>query len=342
MGSCVSKTKAARAKQGKVAAPLPVVEKEGGQSALPPVVVVEEEEVKEVVLSETPVPRAPSRSPPEPEPEPVEGRQDHQHPGPGQEAEDETCSASDSASAPKETAKLQKAGGERKEVEKRAADAPEKARTAAREDRERESKKAKGGGAWTAGRARSPSHRRQQQQPHPPAQRREHPAVVSGIGCRSGRFSASAARRAAESAAVRRTHSAREADMALPSKRSLAGAPARRERDPGERSWRRSDSPTGRRAAPASPSSAANIHRAGTTGPMRNKAAAKEHGHGHGTPERGSSRPPRARDGGDEQPGPWAGGGAEVGGEQKRRLAAEEEGALGQNPSVAMECFIFL
>jgi hypothetical protein len=58
------------------------------------------------------------------------------------------------------------------------------------------------------------------------------------------------------------------------------------------------------------------------------KAAAKE----HGTPER--ARPPRVvRDGG---------GLDAAGGEQKKKLAEGEENALGQNPSVAMECFIFL
>ena len=151
-----------------------------------------------------------------------------------------------SAAKEKEKAKLHEAGWEReREVEKRAVDVPEKAKTTARRtvapedrERERETRKHKGGAAGGVnghGRARSPSpssaHRRQQQsggqgqQHHPlaPRPRREQPGVVSGIGCRSGRFSPSAARRAAESAAVRRTHSATEADMALPSssKRSL-------------------------------------------------------------------------------------------------------------------------
>lgn len=333
MGSCVSK-KAARAgaKKGKVAAPpLPVVEKEGAHHALPPVV---EEEVKEVVLSETPVARPP-RPRPEPEPEPVKRRQD-QPPGPEteDEAASEACSASDSASvasAPKEKAKPQTPPQiERAEARK----------TAMPDEKERKANKGVGAGN---GRARSPSsHRRQpgagsqQQRPAAPRpHRREQPAVVSGIGCRSGRFSPSAARRAAESA-VRRTHSAREADMALPSKRSLmtaaiggsghgTGSGALSRRDPGERSGRRSDSPTGGRRAPASPSAA--IHRAAS--PVRgNGKAAKDHAQQHGhhcTPE-GGSRPTRVRDGGDEQP----------------KKAAPEGEALGQNPSVAMECFIFL
>ena len=118
--------------------------------------------------------------------------------------------------------------------------------------------------------------------------------------------------------------------MALPSKRSLTaaingsagcygGGGALGRRDPGERSGRRSDSPTTGRRAPASPGA---THRAGS--PAR-KAAAKEQR--HGTPERAR---PRARDGGE------AGSG---GGGERKKVA---EGALGQNPSVAMECFIFL
>ena len=189
--------------------------------------------------------------------------------------------------------------------------------------------------------------------------------MVSGIGCRSGRFSPSAARRAAESAAaVRRTHSAREADMALPSsssKRSLLSLTAAAingnvaagghgggsvstlsRRDPGERSGRRSDSPTGSRRAPASPS--APIHHRPAS-PMRKAvaaAAAKE----HGTPER--ARPPprvvRDRDGGLDRGVGDERAAASCGGEsEQKKLAVGEEGALGQNnPSVAMECFIFL
>lgn len=133
--------------------------------------------------------------------------------------------------------------------------------------------------------------------------------------------------------------------MALPSsKRSLSlnaaavngngGGSALSRRDPGERSGRRSVSPATRRRAPASPSPSA-VHRPAS--PVR-KAAAKE----HGTPERGS-RPARViRDGGpDAERAALLGGG--VGAEQRTKLAEGEEGALGhQNPSVAMECFIFL
>ncbi|CAN6282357.1 unnamed protein product [Urochloa humidicola] len=346
MGSCVSK-KAARAGggRGKVAAPLPAAEKETAHRALPPVaeVDVEEEEVKEVVLSETPAPRPPRLPPP---PEPVKPPTAEQ-PVPEEESASvasEACSASDTA---KETAKaklLVKAGAER-EAEKRAAvapDAPSKKGRAAPADQERESSKPRVAGGGGNGRARSPSpssaHRRQHQHPPAPAPaaqrpRREQPPVVSGIGCRSGRFSPSAARRAAESA-VRRTHSAREADMALPSssKRSLGaaingGSGALCRRDAGERSGRRSDSPTGSRRAPASPSAA---HRPAS--PMRKAAAGKEHV--HGTPERACKPPTRARDGDEEEP--LAG---LLGGGERKKV---EEGALGQNPSVAMECFIFL
>ncbi|KAF8722025.1 hypothetical protein HU200_022650 [Digitaria exilis] len=331
MGSCVSK-KAARAgaKSKASAPPLPVADKETTR-ALPPVAEAvdeeEVEEVKEVVLSEAPPPPRP------PPPAPVKQRQ---QPVADDEEEDESapseaCSASDAASmdsAAKEKAKAKAkllhklAGAELEATEKRttaAADAPRKGR---------EGKGRSGGGAAGNARARSPSpssansrRQQQQQQQNPPAarpRRREQPAVVSGIGCRSGRFSPSAARRAAESAAVRRTHSAREADMALPSsmtKRSLTAAingGMLSRRDAGERSGRRSDSPTAGRRAPASP--------------MR-KA-----GREHGTPERTR---PRARDGDEQPPLPEAAAG---GGEHKK----VEEGALGQNPSVAMECFIFL
>ncbi|CAN6310322.1 unnamed protein product [Urochloa humidicola] len=348
MGSCVSK-KAARAGggRGKVAAPLPAAEKETAHRALPPVaeVDVEEEEVKEVVLSETPAPRPPRLPPP---PEPVKPPTAEQ-PVPEEESASvasEACSASDTASV-ESAAKaklLVKAGGVEREAEKRAAvaaDAPSKKGRAAPPVQERESSKPSGGGAAGNGRARSPSpssaHRRQHQHQHPPAPaarpRREQPPVVSGIGCRSGRFSPSAARRAAESA-VRRTHSARDADMALPSssKRSLGaaingGSGALCRRDAGERSGRRSDSPTGSRRAPASPSAA---HRPAS--PMRKAAAGKEHV--HGTPERACKPPTRARDGDEEEP--LAG---LLGGGERKKV---EEGALGQNPSVAMECFIFL
>ncbi|PAN46310.1 hypothetical protein PAHAL_9G176100 [Panicum hallii] len=332
MGSCVSK-KAARAgagARGKVAAPLPVTEKESAH-ALPPVAEVdaaEEEEVKEVVLSEAPAPRPP--------PEPVKRRQQEQPEAEEESAPSEACSASDGTSvesAAKAKAKLQKLGVEREAEKRAAADAPGKKGRTAPEERE---SRPRGGGSTANGRARSPSpssaHRRQQHPPEPRPRRREQPPVVSGIGCRSGRFSPSAARRAAEST-VRRTHSAREADMALSSKRSLTaaingnaggcygGGGVLSRRDPGERSGRRSDSPTTGRRAPASPGA---THRPAS--PARK--AAKEQRHGSPEPAR-----PRARDGGD----------AGSGGEGERKKVAEgEQGALGQNPSVAMECFIFL
>ncbi|PUZ38121.1 hypothetical protein GQ55_9G171700 [Panicum hallii var. hallii] len=334
MGSCVSK-KAARAgagARGKVAAPLPVTEKESAH-ALPPVAEVdaaEEEEVKEVVLSEAPAPRPP--------PEPVKRRQQEQPEAEEESAPSEACSASDgtsveSAAKAKAKAKLQNLGVEREAEKRAAADAPGKKGRTAPEERE---SRPRGGGSTANGRARSPSpssaHRRQQHPPEPRPRRREQPPVVSGIGCRSGRFSPSAARRAAESA-VRRTHSAREADMALSSKRSLTaaingnaggcygGGGVLSRRDPGERSGRRSDSPTTGRRAPASPGA---THRPAS--PAR-KAAKEQR---HGSPE---SARPRARDGGD------AGSG---GGGERKKVAEGEQGALGQNPSVAMECFIFL
>ncbi|RLN43494.1 hypothetical protein C2845_PM01G36150 [Panicum miliaceum] len=324
MGSCVSK-KAARAR-GKVAAPLPVVEKEKESAhALPPVAEVdaEEEEVKEVVLSEAPVKRG-QKDQPEAEEE---------------SAPSEACSASDGASvesAAKAKAKLQKLGVEREAEKRAAADAPGKKGRTATEER---GSRPRGGGSAANGRSRSPSpssahRRRQQHPPEPRPRRREQPPVVSGIGCRSGRFSPSAARRAAESA-VRRTHSAREADMALPSKRSLTaaingnvggcygGGGALSRREPGERSGRRSDSPTTGRRAPASPGA---THRAAS--PAR-KAAKEQR---HGSPERAR---PRARDGGGD-----AGSGG--GGGERKKVAEGALVPLGQNPSVAMECFIFL
>ncbi|TVU03867.1 hypothetical protein EJB05_50580, partial [Eragrostis curvula] len=339
MGSCVSK-KAARAgaarEAGKVAARLPPAK----EHALSPVVEEEEEEeVKEVVLSETPAPRSP--------PEPVKKRQELSSP-----EEEEACSGSESASVAKEKAMAKAGGGGgdelQEEVVKRAiVDAPEKAHCRARRtepapDQETKPKPKQPGN----GRARSPSpssaHRRQHQQqqnqaPPPPApsRPRREPAVVSAFGCRSGRFSPSAARRAAESA-VRRSHSAREADMALPAKRCLSasingghgsggsGVLISR-RDPGERSGRRSDSPTASKRPSPAPS------------PVHRQAARENLS---STPER--SRP-RVRDnahdagrGGDEQTA--LAGGPTGGGERKKA----EEGVLGQNPSVAMECFIFL
>ncbi|KAL6637374.1 hypothetical protein ACP70R_024946 [Stipagrostis hirtigluma subsp. patula] len=363
MGSCVSK-KAARhggaaGSKGKVAAPLPQ-EKE---NAMSPVVV--EEEVKEVVLSETPVTRRPR-----PPPEPVKRRQEQVE---EEEEASDACSASESASvaSAKEKAAKVKAGAEQA-VEKMALGAPEKVRvkrTAPEEskpkgragngrarspspgatqrkqqrDQPPEDRRRSNGGAGS-GRARSPSpgaaQRRQQggQPPSAPRPRREQPAVVSAFGCRSGRFSPSAARRAAESA-VRRSHSAREADMALPAKRCLTaaidghanaaaaaaygGGSGLARRDPGERSGRRSDSPTGKRP-PASPSP---MHRHAST----TRKAAKE----QRTPERAR---PRVRDGGGragDEPALLAGGEGE-------RKDVAGQGALGQNPSVAMECFIFL
>ncbi|KAL6893470.1 hypothetical protein ACP4OV_007568 [Aristida adscensionis] len=367
MGSCVSK-KAARAGagagpaagvRGKVAAPLPQ-EKENVMS---PVVV--EEEVKEVVLSETPVTR-----PPRPPPEPVKMTQ-------GRQVEEEEALEASSAGDSSSVASA-KAGAELL-MEKRALDAPKgsgarwgtapevstssKGGDGSRKARSRspppatarrrqqvgqaaaESKSMAGSGS---GNARSPSPgaaRRTQQggggQPSAAARpRREQPqpAVVSSFGCRSGRFSPSAARRAAESAAVRRSQSAREADMALPAKRCLAagingghagagayGGGSLTKRDPGERSGRRSDSPTGKRP-PASPSP---VHRlAGGTRKAANEQRAPE-------PAR-----PRGRDGGHD-----AGRGGDdpslARGEGDGKEVAVD-GALGQNPSVAMECFIFL
>lgn len=113
--------------------------------------------------------------------------------------------------------------------------------------------------------------------------------------------------------------------MALPSsKRSLSlnaaavngngGGSALSRRDPGERSGRRADSPTGRRAA-APPGA---IHR--PVSPVRKAAPA--------APERARPAPPRVRDGGS--------GAALLGGREQEKLAGGEDGAL------AMECFIFL
>ena len=113
--------------------------------------------------------------------------------------------------------------------------------------------------------------------------------------------------------------------MALPSsKRSLSlnaaavngngGGSALSRRDPGERSGRRADSPTGRRAA-APPGA---IHR--PVSPVHKAAPA--------APERARPAPPRVRDGGS--------GAALLGGREQEKLAEGEDGAL------AMECFIFL
>lgn len=327
MGSCVSKKAARAGAGGKVAAPLPP-EKE---NALPPVVV--EEEVKEV-LSETPVPRP---RPPAPEQEKHE------------QEEEEASESASVASAAAEKAKA-KAGGEQVVEQRAVVDAQEKGRARRRAPEQR---KPKDDGN---GRARSPSpasaQRRQAagsgEQPAAPRPRREQPAVVSGIGCRSGRFSPSAARRAAESA-VRRTHSAREADMMLPAasrtpaKRSLnasingngnayGGTAVRR--DPGERSGRRPDSPTARRP-PASPAANGAIHRQASAGVGATRKAAKD----NTTPEQtkpqcsggGGRAPGKARDELDEV--------ALAGGGEHKEVA---QGSLGQNPSVAMECFIFL
>jgi hypothetical protein len=290
MGSCVSKKDARGAgagREGKVAAPLPPVKE---ISALSPV--AEEEEVKEVVLSEPP--KLP----------PVNKKRQEQV------SKEEVGSGRESASV---GSAAKKSGVDEQEVVKReVVDAPEKARKTVAASPE-ESKPKQGGN----GRARSPSpwsaHRRptagQQQPPEAPPNSRQ-PAVVSAFGCRSGRFSPSAARRTAERA-VRRTHSAREADMAPPAKRALVLS----RRDLGERS----ESPTASKRPSPSPSP---VHRQAKACASRRAAA----------PER--SRPRRVgtpeRSGDDEQQQ------AAFAGEQKK------PGELGQNPSVAMECFIFL
>ncbi|XBI56306.1 uncharacterized protein [Aegilops tauschii subsp. strangulata] len=328
MGSCVSKKAARGSDEAKVAPPLPP-EKDNALAPPPPPLVVVEEEVKEV-LSETAVRRT---SPPEPEPQP-EPEPEHEKEKMVQEHEEGEASDSVSVGSSVVDKAMVKAGREQ-EVEKRTVDVPEKGR--ARRMEPEQKKKCKDAGN---GRARSPSPAAKQrrpgtivsEQPVPPRPRRESPAVVSGIGCRSGRFSPSAARRAAESA-VRRSYSAREADMALPSsaKRSLntnincnGGSGVRR--DPGEHSGRRSDSPA--RRPPASPAANGTISRQSSAtrkGPKENTSSEKtKHQCGRGR------APMEVGDELDEAP---------LAGKERREAA---DAAMGQNPSVAMECFIFL
>jgi hypothetical protein len=113
--------------------------------------------------------------------------------------------------------------------------------------------------------------------------------------------------------ATKVTYSAREADMAPPAKRALLLS----RRDPGERS----ESPTASKRPSPSPTL---VHRQAKTSASRRAAA----------PERSSPRrvgtPERSGD--DEQQ------------QQQAAFAGEQKktGELGQNPSVAMECFIFL
>ncbi|GJM95790.1 hypothetical protein PR202_ga12568 [Eleusine coracana subsp. coracana] len=316
MGSCVSK-KAARAGTGRdanrAAAPLPAVKEVN--NALSPVA-EEEEEVKEVVLSETPAPRL--------LPESSVKKRLQELPSSEEGSEAGSESASVGLVATEKEKAMAKLGGVEQEVAKRAARraaSPTRAVDSPEESKPTRPRK-------QGGRARSPSPRRQQhsagavhqQHPSAPRARREQqPAVVSAFGCRSGRFSPSAARRAAE---VRRTHSARDGDMAASAKRSLATSMSRR--DPGERSGRRSESPTASKRPSPAPSPV--HHRQASR-----RAGARE-GLSVGTPERAR---PRVRDvgpDGDNQP-------AFHGGEQNKK---PEQGALGQNPSVAMECFIFL
>ncbi|KAM0928767.1 hypothetical protein ACQ4PT_001978 [Festuca glaucescens] len=315
MGSCVSK-KAARAGAGaKVAAPL-LPEKD---NALPPPVVVVEEEVKEV-LSETAVQRP---RPPEPEPEPeqkVKRIQEHEE----GEASD-TVSVGSSSVVDKPMVK----SGSEQEVEKRTVDVPEKEKAKMKKAPDQRNPN-----DVTHGRARSPSpaskQRRQPvvasgEQPVAARPRREQPAVVSGIGCRSGRFSPSAARRAAESA-VRRTYSAREADMTLPSstaKRSLNASITGVRRDPGERSGRRPDSPA--RRTPSSPAANGTI--------SRQSSATRKVPKENTSPEQTKRQCSRAR------PTEEIGLGDEL---DEAPLAGKEHKEAAENPSVAMECFIFL
>lgn len=323
MGSCVSK-KAARGGAGsKVAAPLSP-EKD---NALPPPVVVVEEEVKEV-LSETAVQRP---RPPEPKPEP-----EHEKVKRIQEHEEGEASDSVSVGSSSVVEKAMIKCGSEQEAEKRAVDAPENEKE---KPKRRKAPDQRNPSDVVNGRASSPSpaakQRRQLggtvgEQPVAARPRREQPAVVSGIGCRSGRFSPSAARRAAESA-VRRTYSAREADMTLPSstaKRSLNASISGVRRDPGERSGRRPDSPAWR--TPASPAANGTI--------SRQSSATRKVPKENTSPEQTKRQCGRARAQGEIGLGDELGEAPLAGKEQKEAA----EGALGQNPSVAMECFIFL
>ncbi|KAG8062657.1 hypothetical protein GUJ93_ZPchr0003g18252 [Zizania palustris] len=332
MGSCVSK-KAARAggAVARVAAPFPLEKEVALPSPLPPMVV--EEEVKEV-LSETAVSRP---RPPEKENEVVKRKL---------EQDEEVSEGASVASAAAEKAKVKGLGEQ--EVEQRTVDGMEKGRARRRTPEQRKHKDAGNG------RARSPSRVSAQriqcagEHPAPPRPRREHPAVVYGIGCRSGRFSPSVARKAADSA-VRRTNSAREADMMLPHSSSRTPAAKRSlnatvngngnangwdavRRDPGERSGRRPDSPTSKRLP--SPSPAANgSHRQAILGGGATRKATKENSTqlDQTKPQCGGRTPGEASDG-THKPA------LEATPEHKEA----QEGALGQNPSVAMECFIFL
>jgi hypothetical protein len=316
MGSCVSK-KAARAGAGaKVAAPL-LPEKD---NALPPPVVVVEEEVKEV-LPETAVQRP---RPPEPEPEPehekVKRIQEHEE---GEASDTVSVGSSSVVDNPMVNS------GSEQEVEKRTLDVPEKEKAKMKKAPDQRNPN-----DVTNGRARSPSpaskQRRQSgvavvEQPVAARPRREQPAVVSGIGCRSGRFSPSAARRAAESA-VRRTYSAREADMALPSstaKRSLNASITGVRRDPGERSGRRPDSPA--RRTPSSPAANGTI--------SRQSSATRKVPKENTSPEQPKRQCSRAR------PTEEIGLGDE---HDEAPLAGKGHKEAAENPSVAMECFIFL
>ncbi|KQK14325.2 CLK4-associating serine/arginine rich protein [Brachypodium distachyon] len=356
MGSCVSK-KAARGSVtagAKAKAPQPPQQlpPEKDNNAVPPVVVEEEEEEVKEVLSETAVPRPPR--PPEPEPE-------HEKVKKKAQQEDEEQQGSDSVSAGSSIVEKPMLKSGRSEQEALEDSPPGKARERRKNSPSEQLGKSysKDGGNGSIVRARSPSpgssgHSRRQQSaiagqqqpvPVPVPRPREQPAVVSGIGCRSGRFySPSAARRAAESA-VRRTYSAREADMALPSSRtsgsgssakrslhaSINGNGVVRRGDTGERSGRRSDSPTARRP-PASP--AANGSAISRQGSATRRAPPKE----DASPEKIKQQCGRGRVPvevvEDEFDGPALSG--------KQHGDAAAEGPLGQNPSVAMECFIFL
>jgi hypothetical protein len=204
-GSCVSKMAARGDQEGKAATPLPPVKE---ISALSPVA----EEVKEMVLPEMPAPPRLPTSPPEP---PVKRRQ-------GEVSEAEVGSGSESASVGSAAKTKARREQEAVRVMSVVKASPEKARARrASPSRTVDTLESKpkpnqgGGAAGNNGQARSPSPRRQPgglQPPVPPNSRpRREPAVVSAFSCRSGRFSPSAARRAAESA-VWRTHSARFGD----------------------------------------------------------------------------------------------------------------------------------
>jgi hypothetical protein len=322
MGSCVSK-KAARGGAGaKVAAPLPP-EKDNALPLPVPVVVVKEE-VKEV-LSETAVQRP---RPPVPEPEP-----EHEKVKRIQEHDEGEASDTVSVGSSSVVDKAMVRSGSEQEV-KRTVDAPESEKE--KPKRRKAPDQRNPSCDVSNGRARSPSPAPKQRRAAVGEQtvaarpRREQPAVVSGIGCRSGRFSPSAARRAAESA-VRRTYSAREADMTLPSstaKRSLNASISGVRRDPGERSGRRPDSPT--RRTPSSPAANGTI--------SRQSSATRKVPKENTSPEQTKRKCSPARAQGENAIGDEVDEALPAGKEHKEAA----EGALGQNPSVAMECFIFL